>query len=77
MNTSTSIETSALKGVNNSRQPSGKDGIRQAAAIIVAALAACPTLVLGLILPCFFILVPIIALMIYGIIIAGIQLCQA
>ena len=77
MNTSTSIETSAPKGVNSTRQPTGKDGIRQTAAIIVAALAACPTLVLGLILPCFFILVPIIALMIYGIIIAGIQLCQA
>lgn len=77
MNTSYRIETSAPKGVNNIKQSTGKDGIRQTAAIIVAALAACPTLVLGLILPCFFILVPIIALMIYGIIIAGIQLCQA
>lgn len=49
----------------------------QDAAIIIAALAVCPTLILGLILPCFFILVPVIALMVYGIVLAGIQLCRA
>jgi hypothetical protein len=73
MNTNT-VTNSAQRSHGNT---AGTGTNWQTAAIIVAALAACPTLVLGLILPCFFILVPIIALMIYGIIIAGIQLCQA
>ena len=34
-----------------------------------------PTLLFGLLLPCFFVLVPIIALMVYGIALASFQLC--
>ena len=47
---------------------------RKNAAIIIGALAACPTLVLGLVLPCLFILFPIIALMVYGMVLASYQL---
>ena len=35
-----------------------------------------PTLLFGLLLPCFFVLVPIIALMVYGIVLASFQLCS-
>lgn len=42
--------------------------------IIIGSLAVCPTLVLGLVLPCLFILIPLIALMIYGIVLASYQL---
>lgn len=47
---------------------------RKTAAIIIGSLAVCPTLVLGLMMPCLFILFPIIALMIYGIVLASYQL---
>ena len=47
---------------------------RKTAAIIIGSLAVCPTLVLGLMMPCLFILFPIIALMIYGIVLATYQL---
>jgi len=57
--------------MNNKRDNSN----RQTAAIIIAALTACPTLVLGMLLPCLFVLIPIIALMVYGIIIASMDLC--
>lgn len=48
---------------------------RKNAAIIIGGLSACPTLLFGLLLPCFFVLVPIIALMVYGIVLASFQLC--
>ena len=47
---------------------------RKTAAIIIGSLSVCPTLVLGLMMPCLFILFPIIALMIYGIVLASYQL---
>ena len=47
---------------------------RKTTAIIIGSLAVCPTHVLGLILPCLFILIPLIALMIYGIVLASYQL---
>jgi hypothetical protein len=47
---------------------------RKNAAIIIGSLAVCPTLVLGLVMPCLFILLPVIALMVYGIVLASYQL---
>ncbi len=47
---------------------------RKTTAIIIGSLAVSPTLVLGLVLPCLFILIPLIALMIYGIVLASYQL---
>ncbi|MBR5925526.1 MAG: hypothetical protein IKZ60_08675 [Bacteroidales bacterium] len=47
---------------------------QQTAAIIIGALAVIPTFVLGMLLPCFFVLVPLIAIMIYGMVAAGLQL---
>ena len=47
---------------------------RKTTAIIIGSLAVCPTLVLGLMMPCLFILFPIISLMIYGIVLASYQL---
>ena len=47
---------------------------RKTTAIIIGSLSVCPTLVLGLMMPCLFILFPIIALMIYGIVLATYQL---
>ena len=47
---------------------------QQTAAIIIGALAVIPTFILGMLLPCFFVLVPLIALMLYGLVAAGLQL---
>ena len=47
---------------------------QQTAAIVIASLAVIPTFVLGMLLPCFFVLVPLIALMLYGLVAAGLQL---
>ena len=46
----------------------------QTAGIIIAALAVIPTFVLGMLLPCFFVLVPLLALMLYGMVAASLQL---
>ena len=47
---------------------------QQTAGIIIAALAVIPTFVLGMLLPCFFVLVPLLALMLYGMVAASLQL---
>ena len=47
---------------------------QQTAGTIIAALAVIPTFVLGMLLPCFFVLVPLLALMLYGMVAASLQL---
>ena len=47
---------------------------RKTAATVIALLAICPTLLFGLLLPWLLVLFPIIALMVYGIVVASYQL---
>ena len=47
---------------------------QQTAGIIISALAVIPTFLIGMLLPCFFVLVPLLALMLYGMVAASLQL---